>query len=208
MYKKTTLGLLALFVSMAANAGLITVSTNPADFNLSLEAFPTVVLGTNANIVSTSGNIELDNSNVGDPTTGTHGYQDWAGSILPGTEYVLNGDENFDIIFSSLQLAFAMDYEDDSIDSVFDLTFFNGAINVGSSSFTSIAPFNTSKFIGFISDMSFDKVEVRETDGVKGENSNEYFQFYTATAAVPEPGTIALFGLGLVGIGFARRKRA
>ena len=30
----------------------------------------------------------------------------------------------------------------------------------------------------------------------------------TATVGVPEPGTLALFGLGLVGLGFARRRKA
>jgi hypothetical protein len=29
----------------------------------------------------------------------------------------------------------------------------------------------------------------------------------TATAKVPEPGTLALFGLGLIGLGYARRRK-
>lgn len=33
------------------------------------------------------------------------------------------------------------------------------------------------------------------------------FQLFSPDAAVPEPGVLALFGIGLVGIGYARRKR-
>jgi hypothetical protein len=200
---------LSLFC-LSANAAVI-VSTNTADFNLTTEAFPNVSLGTNANIVSTSGNITLDNaqgigSGSGD-ATGTHGYTNFS-SIMPGDEYVLNGDENFNIIFSSIQTAFAMDYLDDNIISTFNLTFLNGSSSVGVASFTTAAAdFDSVQFVGFTSSIGFDNVQVREDDGTG--NANEFFQFYTATQTVPEPGTFALLGLclSLFSFGFKRPQR-
>lgn len=189
----------------ASNASAAVVnSTNPLDFDLVAESFP-VTGFTNANITSVSGNLTLDNAQgVGLPATGSAGYLNFTGAI-PGDEYVLNGDENFDLIFSSFQTAFAMDYVDASIASTFTLDFFDGVTNVGSTSFTT-SSFGTVEFIGFTSTIAFDRVEVRENDGAS--NSDEFFQFYTTETSIPAPSGLLIFALGTVGFACARRRRA
>jgi hypothetical protein len=179
-------------------------STNPLDFNLVAEDFPLTGF-TNANITSVSGNLTLDNAQgTGQPATLSAGYLNFTGA-MPGNEYVLNGDENFDLIFSSSQTAFAMDYLDASIASTFTLTFFDGVTNVGSTSFTT-SSFGTVEFIGFVSTVAFNRVEVRENDGAS--NSDEFFQFYTTAISVPAPGALLIFGIGAVGLACARRRWA
>ncbi|MBV1877706.1 MAG: hypothetical protein KUG79_08695 [Pseudomonadales bacterium] len=192
--------------ALSSNAAIL-VSTDTADFNLTAEVFNTTPLGTNANLVSTSGALSLDNASgigtVGD-ITGTHGYQDF-NSTMVGTEYVLNGDENFDLLFSGTQTAFAMDYLDDNIVSIFNLEFFLDSTAVGATSFTtSAAQFDTVQFIGFSSTAGFNKVQIREDDGTG--NANEFFQFYTATA-VPGPSSLILFSSALLSLGFMRRRK-
>ena len=130
---------------------------------------------------------------MGDPPTVDHGYQDFT-SLMAGNEYVLNGDENFDVQFGVKQSAFAFDYLDDSISSTFTLSFYDDNVLVGQTSFSTDSPFQEVKFIGFISSMPFNMVQFREADGAG--NTDEYFQFYTATA-VPEPSSLLLLVISL-----------
>ena len=64
--------------------------------------------------------------------------------------------------------------------------------------------FGTAEFIGFTSTVAFDRVEIREDDGTN--NTDEFFQFYSAEA-ISEPGSLAVFGLGLLGLGYMRRRK-
>lgn len=194
----------------AATAGqahaAFVVSTNQADFNLTSVQFDPVVNGVITDIVSTDTSVKLARAMVGDPITTKHYYAQWTG-YLAGNEYALDGDENFDIIFDAPQSAFAMNYLDPEFASTFTLTFFSGATNLGTTSFTTSPSEDTVRFIGFISSLNFDKVTVREDDG--STNSDEYFQFYKATpaAAVPEPASLAMWGAGVFGAFMVRRRR-
>lgn len=198
---KTLMATLLTCSSAFTQAGIIQ-SSNQADFNLTPETFATTGF-TLTNLTSLSGNITLDSADgVGTAAaTSSHAYTDFS-ALLSGSEYVLNGDENFDILFSSAVSAFAMNYADTSDNSIFTLTFFSGASNVGSSVVNSNI-FNTERFVGFISDTDFDKVTVRENTAT---NSDEFFQFYTATA-VTEPGMAGLLALGLSSLFGLRRRR-
>ena len=197
---------------LAATAGHVqggfVVSTNTGDFNLTSVGFDQVPSSVTNDLVSTDASVTLSIATVGvgDPTTTGHYYTTWT-EFLAGNEYALDGDENFDIIFDAPQSAFAMDYLDPGIVSTFTLTFFNGATDLGSTSFITDPSGDTVRFIGFISSSNFNKVTVREDDG--NSNSDEFFQFYKATSAsaVPEPTSIAMWGLGALGLVLARRKR-
>ena len=186
-----------------ASAVIIT-STDTADFALTQENFADLSAGLfqTVNLVSFSGNLQVDN------LTGTldqsHKFTE-VEPLLAGVEYLKNGDENFDLIFSSQQNAFAMNYVDQGGTSTFNLDFFNGATNVGSTSFVT-ASINAAEFIGFVSTTLFDRVEIRESNS--GGDLNEVFLFFSAESTIPEPGSLVVFGLGLIGLGYARRRRA
>ncbi len=200
--------LTALFFGLGVSnaSAVIITSTDTADFALTQENFADLSAGAfqTVNLVSFSGNLQIDN------LTGTidQSHKFTQGEpLLAGVEYLKNGDENFDLIFSTQRNAFAMNYVDQGGLSTFSLNFFDGATNVGSTSFDT-ASINAAEFIGFISTTLFDRVEIRESNGSGGPN--EVFQFFSAESNInlPEPGALVVFGLGLIGLGYARRRRA
>jgi hypothetical protein len=142
---------------------------------------------------------------------------DWS-SLLPGFDLAISGPEDLDIIASGPVSALGLPIVEPSvsgeatdtcnttpcIDSTFSATLMNGSVTVGS--FTFNPPNDVRSFIGVSSTIPFDRLIIRET---VGSNENEYFGpvFTAAVVSVPEPSTLALLGVGLLGLGFVGRRK-
>lgn len=61
----------------------------------------------------------------------------------------------------------------------------------------------SNRYVNFFFDGLFDRIDFK-TDGYAFETDNHAF---ARTTNVPEPATLGLFGLGLLGAAFARRRR-
>lgn len=133
----------------------------------------------------------------------------WAAGQADGFCFVINDSYNTmcradgEIVFTSIVNNLLFDVDDwHTGDSVL-ISAYNGDIRVGSLSATSNGILDFSSF-GAITRLYFDDSSSYDSRGV----GYSTFVFDTVSSTVPEPATLALFGLGLAGIGFSRRKKA
>ena len=69
---------------------------------------------------------------------------------------------------------------------------------------------DSQSFLGFTTDMAVTVIDIHfgDTGQIPDGVAIDDLSYALAPTAMPEPGTLALFGLGLASLGFARRKKA
>ncbi len=138
--------------------------------------------------------------------------QDWT-SVIPGHDIAISGVENLDVSLAVPVFSFGFQFYEPTcnnknqgndcpvgalgqidigtdvnigseIDSTFTVTLKNGATPVSTFQFN--APDDVLSFVGVQSDMSFDKVEIRETTG--GIDDENFGEFYTGITTANQVG--------------------
>ena len=96
-----------------------------------------------------------------------------------------------------------------SVDPNFGMDIF-ASNGVDSTTVNLLAPLTTSTFVGFISTGPAFTILTMDIVGLAGPPNADTNDFIvgTAVSSIPEPGTLAILGLGLAGLGFARRRKA
>lgn len=188
----------AAFVLAATNAGIA----------LSVESFESGATDLGLTVTFPGGSYVCTGTTVGgcgirtvaNGTFSTDGTSslDW----FPGS----SGTGNVTFNLATPTNAFGIDVIDGFEISPFDLTLAaSGGIHTYD--FASDQGDLNVKFIGVI-----DTMQTFSTAEIDGVTSGDYLLFDRlqtgAATHVPEPGTLAIFGLGLAGLGFARRRKA
>ena len=202
------LGLLALaIVAAPASASVVAVGAGAFGAGSTLTTFTGLADGTEVNGLVVDG-ITFQYS-LGDGLVIINGGPGETNNVSP-QNVVSIGDPAgvLTMVLPSLVNAFGYGFailSSDPIASATTMSLFNGATAVGSLSFSGAPdPAFAGGFAGLQSTLAFDRIQVIFSGGPAFALDN----IRTANINVPEPGTLALLGLGIVGLGLGRRRKA